>query len=441
MKAGIRMRWIAVLAAAIVVGVAGNAYAGAGDDAHFIVHTTNAGNVGSPTTDVVPCPTGERAIGGGVRFFSSPKDFSVRGSGPVSSDGSILDDGGVPSFWQTKIQNLGKSAVTMISYALCSASTDATVVRATRFLTFTPPGGYNSGSATASCPGGQVAIGGGLIPEAGTTGFVMANGPVDETGQPASTANGDTPRGWFAAVNANGGAQGEAYRVYAVCSSTSKATIQASSVIVSAGQGSGAGGTTGVTCPAGQRALSGGVIDNAPYAWLIASAPGGPGAYNSSINPGVATGWRASFWSLKDSNVEFKVAAVCEGPTPPTPSDPTPPPGDPVPAEPPAPPPPSSSNFEFGKFYRHKDRGIGALVMKVPGPGMVSLRSALLRYQQNDTTEAGDVGLSVLARHGKAMRRLKHTGKLRTKAKITYTPDNGTPNTQKIKLTLKLNRD
>jgi hypothetical protein len=438
-----RGRQVCTLAVVFALASAGVAYAGAGDDAHFVVHQTNSGNAGPPTKDVVPCPSGELAIGGGLRYFSNSKEYQVRGDGPVSSNGSILDDGAVPSFWQTVGSNTSSSAKAMVSYAMCSASTDATVVRATRFTTATPPGGFNSGSATALCPAGTRAIGGGLVPETGAGGFFMANGPVDETGQPASTLDGDIPRGWFGSVNSITFNDGQAFRVYAVCSATSTATLTLATLLVSAGQGQGSGafGTTGVTCPTGQRALSGGVIDNAQYAWMTASAPGGPGAYNSSVNGGVATGWRAAFWSQIGNSVEFKIAAVCEGPTPPTPQNPTPPPGEPIPPEPPAPPPASANNFEFGKFYRHKDKGIGALVVNVPGPGTVSLRSALLRYQENDTTEGGDVGLSVLAQRGQATSKLRRTGKLKARARVTYTPDNGTPNTQKIKLTLKLNLD
>ena len=67
----------------------------------------------------------------------------------------------------------------MISYAICSAN--RCDVRAAGFRA-QGLRRFNTGRATATCPSGQRAIGGGVFPEnPGYTGFVMANGPVDET--------------------------------------------------------------------------------------------------------------------------------------------------------------------------------------------------------------------------------------------------------------------
>jgi hypothetical protein len=430
-----RSTQLAVLTAALVLGIAASAQASAGDDAHFIPQTTSAENAGVATTNAVPCPGGERAIGGGVRFFSFPKTLTMRRSGPVGSDGSLLDDTGAPSKWSSTIVNGGSSSVTMISYAICSASTDATQVREATFATGTDANGFNTGHTTVSCPTGQRAIGGGLVPQPGSLGFSMANGPVDETGTPSSTVSGDIPRGWFVAVNATGGNLGEQYRAYVICSTNSTATIQLASVIASAGQGQGSGVSvsTGVDCPTGQRALSGGIIDNAAYAWMIGSAPGGAGSYASSVNPGIATGWRGFIWSQVGNGVEFKVAAVCEAASSPA----TPPPPI-VPADPSEPLPPSNV-FTIGKFFRDKDKGTGAVVLNVPGPGTVALQSSKLRSQGNVATEAGEIGLSVLPRSGKPKHKLRNTGKLKAKTFLKFTPEGGTTATQKDKLKLVLN--
>jgi hypothetical protein len=431
---GFRAGWLAALTAGLTLSAAGLAQASAGDDAHFIPLTTPASNSGVATTQSVPCAANERAIGGGVRFFSFPKSLAIRRSAPVASAGSLLDDGGTPGAWSSTITNTGSSSVTMISYAICSASTDATQVKETTFATGTDANGFNTGHATATCPTGQRAIGGGVLANPGSVGFNMANGPVDETGTPSSTVSGDIPRGWFGAVNATGGSLGETYRVYAICSTSSTATVQLASVVASAGsgQGSGVSVSTGVSCPTGERALSGGVIDDAPYAWMIGSAPGGPGSYSSSANPGVATGWRAFVWSQVGNSVEFKVAAVCEAAsspaTPPPPVDP----GDPSEPQPP------SNVFTIGKFFRDKDKGTGAVVLNVPGPGTVALQSSKLRSQANVATEAGEVGLSVLPRSGRPKHKLRNTGKLKAKAFLKFTPEGGTTSTQKDKLKLVL---
>ncbi len=440
MRAGIRTRWIVALGAALTLVGASGAQAGAGDDAHFLVQQQTIPNNGSAFSNVVQCPIGERAIGGGLRWFSFPSTLSIRGSGPVGSDSLLLADGEVPAGWQNRAVNLGSQSQTMISYAICSAGTDATTVKAVEFAVVRDSNGLNTGRATAACPNGQRAIGGGVTPTGpGHTAFVTSSGPVDETLQVSSTTSGDVARGWFALIN---GPLGERWRAYAICSATSTATIQTASVVVTAGQG-GAAGSTGVSCPTGQRALSGGVLDTAPYAWLVASAPGGPGAYASGGTPGIATGWRGYIWSVVGSNQEFKVAAVCEAPSPGSPPLPPTDPGEPAPPVNPAEPGnpgtpenPVSNDFDVGKFFRHKDKGIGAIVLAVPGPGTVTLRSPKFKSQANVATKAEDIGLSVLPQKGPAKDKLFRTGKLKAKVKLKFYPDGGAPSSEKTKLKL-----
>jgi hypothetical protein len=440
MRQGYRARWVVVLSAALALIGASSAQAGAGDDAHFLVQQQSISNNGSPFSNIVPCPAGERAIGGGLRWFSFPSTLAIRGSGPVDSNGLLLADGEVPAGWQNRATNLGSGSATMISYGICSASTDAMSVKAVDFFVAKDSNGFNTGRSTAVCPNGQRAIGGGVTPLGpGHTAFVMASGPVDETLQVSNTTSGDVAHGWFALIN---GPLGEVWRVYAICSATSTATIQTSSVVVTAGQG-GAAGSTGVSCPTGQRALSGGVLDTAPYAWLIGSAPGGPGSYASSATPGIATGWRGFVWSVVGSNEEFKVAAVCEGPSPGSPPTPPADPGEPAPpvnpAEPGNPGTPEntvSNDFDVGRFYRHKDMGVGAVVLHVPGPGTVTLQSSKFKSQANTASKAEDLGLSVLAKKGPAKDKLFRTGKLKAKVKLTFYPDGGAPSSQKTKLKL-----
>ena len=188
------------------------------------------------------------------------------------------------------------------------------------------------------------------------------------------------------------------------------------------------GGHTGLVCPTGQRALSGGVIDDATYAWMVSSAPGGVGNYASAGTPGIAGGWHASVWSIVGSNVLFKVAAVCEGPTAPNAPPPVIDPGDPAPPEPPAVVPDTvSNNFKIGQFFKDKDKGRGAIVLNVPGPGTVTLESKRLKYQVNVAKKAKDIGLSVLAANGAARDKLERTGKLKAKVFLTFLPDGGSP--------------
>ncbi len=431
---GIRARliWLATLLATAAVTIPATAQAGAGDDAHFLVHQQSANNAGVPSSDVVACPTGEVALGGGVRYFSFPKDIVVRAGGPLSSTGGFLEEGGLPSQFQNLVQNVGTQPRTAVSYAICSASTDAKSVRMVKFTAAKGAGDFPIGRAVATCPTGQRAIGGGVIAEnANYAGFVMANGPVDETSQVSSTNDGDVPVGWLGAVK---GDEGDRFRVYAICSATSTATVQVESLVLAPNTG----GHTGLTCPTGQRALSGGVIDDAGYAWIVSSAPGSATNYASAGTPGIAGGWHGSVWSIVGSNVLFKVAGVCESATAPNAPPPTIDPGDPAPPEPPAGGEPDtvSNQFEIGRFYRDKEKGRGAIVLAVPGPGTVTLRSSKLRYQVNVAKKAEDVGLSVLAAKGPPQEKLLRKGKLKAKVQLTFIPDGGSPSVQKEKLKL-----
>jgi hypothetical protein len=381
--------------------------------------------------DTISCPTGELALGGGVRYFSFPKDIFTRAGGPVNEVNNLLEDGGVPNRFQSMVQNLGDQTKKMVSYAICSAGTDASVVRATTFTARKGSGDFPIGRATAKCPVGQVAIGGGVYPEnPDYSGFIMANGPIDETSSVSSTNDGTVPRGWLGAAR---GSEGDTFRVYVICSPTSTATVQVESMTLAPNTGS----HTGVVCPTGQRALSGGIIDDATYAWMVSSAPGNATSWASSVNPGIASGWHGSVWSIVGSNVLFKVAVVCEGAAAPNAPPPVIDPGDPPPPEPPAVVPDTVSNqFKVGRFYRDKDKGTGAIVLNVPGPGTVTLESKKLKYQVNVAARAKDIGLSVLAAPGKPKQKLLNRGKLKAKVKLTFIPDGGSPSSQKQKLKL-----
>ena len=218
-----------------------------------------------------------------------------------------------------------------------------------------------------------------------------------------------------------------------ICSATSTATIQIASVSHRR-----PGRPHGSRLPDGSARALGWRPRHAPYAWLVSSAPGGPGYYASAGTPGIASGWRGYVWSVVGSNQEFKVAAVCEGPTAGNAPPPLMDPGEPAPPEPPSrrPPRPVSNDFNVGQFFRHKDKGVGAVVLNVPGPGTVTLRSNKFKSQANVAKKAEKVGLSVLPKKGAAKDKLFRTGKLKAKVKLTFYPDGGSPSSEKTKLKL-----
>src|SRR5262249_38919378 len=198
--------------------------------------------------------------GGGV-FGDDP----IKGGGHVEVRGPVEEtlstantvDGDVAGAWYASV-GASLSTSTFHVYAICSASSDATVEETSYSVT----GGGGENFAIATCPGGRRAIGGGL----GTQGPISPTlvnyglhvaGPLDGTGTTSGTDDGDVAASWHSAVvNVSGSTQ--TFKTFALCSATSDATIEATSFNV--------GDVTGTdvqaavaACPAGRRALGGGI--------------------------------------------------------------------------------------------------------------------------------------------------------------------------------------
>ena len=103
--------------------------------------------------------------------------------------------------------------------------------------------------------------------------------------------------------------------------------------------------------------------------------------------------------------------------------------------QPPNEPPPN--NFTFGSVKRDKGRGTALLEVRAESPGGVDLAgTATVRPRQTRIGVSGSATVLVKAK-GKAKRKLNRRGRARVVAKVTYTPDGGSPRTQAKKLTLK----
>jgi len=199
--------------------------------------------------------------------------------------------------------------------AAATPGSDATIVA----TSFTVAKGQ-TGSAVATCPDGKRVVGGGVGHPAApgvklneTVGAVLASGPVDETGSPAQTRTGDVAHSWLAA-----GTGGE-WRVYAICSASSDATIQATS-FGKAADGSYAKGST--TCPAGTRAVGGGVNRLDPLSGkdegllgpnVVASEP----LDQTGLTAGTESGTVARSWAAMiilggaNASVRYQALALC----------------------------------------------------------------------------------------------------------------------------------
>jgi hypothetical protein len=99
---------------------------------------------------------------------------------------------------------------------------------------------------------------------------------------------------------------------------------------------------------------------------------------------------------------------------------------------PPTPEPPPPNDFSFGKVKRNTERGTAKLIVELPGPGRLALAETKKLEGRGKVSEAG----------GKESLRLKPTkplpvpGERTVKAKVTFVPAAGCPNTEAERIEL-----
>jgi Ca2+-binding RTX toxin-like protein len=194
--------------------------------------------------------------------------------------------------------------------AAAAPGSDATI----EAKTFTvQPGKVANESAT--CPAGKQAVGGGVGQSQSTSptfGYVQQSGPVDETGSITNTQSGDVAKGWSVSVFNNSGAGTREFRVFAVCSASSDATIVANPFTVQPRTVNGAS----VDCPAGKRAVGGGLdqpgATNPLFGWVQSNGPVDSTGTTANTDSGdVAEGWYGSVFNFGASARDFHVFAIC----------------------------------------------------------------------------------------------------------------------------------
>ncbi len=323
-------RVVAATAAGLLCGGAfgaGVGHAAPGSDASIIATSRMAsGRTGGPET----CPPGSRATGGGVGLTrgltpGAVPDF-VSLSNPTGSAFSDTQDGVVPVRWLSTL--FAFSALDYKTFVICSQSSDATI-ESTSFTV----NGEATGFATAQCPTGTRVVGGGAGTAAADS-TIELSGPLDETGTIRNTETGDVARWWQAFVQNNTKAPA-VFKVFAVCSQSSDAVVQVASFDV--GNSSSDSGLA--TCPAGRRALGGGIDTLGsiaiagrafPYQ-VIASGPVDETSQTASTDDGdVARSWNGAIFNQSGNPQNFKVLALCASdPAGSPPSPPFPPPAPP----------------------------------------------------------------------------------------------------------------
>jgi hypothetical protein len=169
--------------------------------------------------------------------------------------------------------------------------------------------------AFAVCPGDKRAVGGGIVQSgAPDEHFVQASGPLDATGTTAETKDGDVAKQWYASVLNDEGFGFADFRVFAICSATSDATVEATNLSVASGRS----GEAFAVCPGGKRAVGGGVVQSGP-AFRLRVRVSGPldaaGTTAGTKDGDVAKQWYAAVRNTSSSGVNVKVFAMCSAAT------------------------------------------------------------------------------------------------------------------------------
>ena len=95
------------------------------------------------------------------------------------------------------------------------------------------------------------------------------------------------------------------------------------------------------------------------------------------------------------------------------------------------------NDFSFGKVKKNKRKGTAKLTVNVPGAGRLELEGTnKVKGDEVRAGSAGSVKLTVKPK-GNAKEKLADKGKAKVKARVTYTPDGGNPNTESKQVKLK----
>jgi hypothetical protein len=300
----------AVLAAA--VGFAAYALAGPARDAKLEVTRFSADH--GLTGAFARCPAGKRVVGGGVLKLERGI-LRVGGSGPL--DGSTpgapsnpaqavanTKDGDLAKRWYAGYANPSSNRRGAKALALCSRRSDARV-EATGFSV----GGRSSGHASARCPAGKRAVGGGVIQHSWPDNAILASAPLDASGKMKNTKDGDVAKRWYALIH-NYPAHRVRFKVFALCSADSRARIEATRTWAKAG----GKGRTRAKCPSTKRAVGGGVIEShRRFLRVWASGPlDATGVPANTKDGDVARQWYGVVENTNPERVRVTVLAICE---------------------------------------------------------------------------------------------------------------------------------
>jgi hypothetical protein len=313
MAGGLVARVTLGAALAAAVGFAAYSLAAPARDAKIEVTRFSADH--GLTGAFAECPDGRRAVGGGV-LKSGRGVLRVGGSGPL--DGSAAggpqnpaetvantNDGDVAKRWYAGVSNDSSRRIGAKALALCSRGSDARIETTPFSL-----GGRSTGDASAKCPAGKRAVGGGVVQRSWPDNRVLASAPLDASGKMKYTKDGDVARRWYVAIR-NLPAHRVSFKVFALCSADSRARIQATRSWAKAG----GTGHARARCPPTKRAVGGGIIESGQLGFLRVRASGPLDATGVSANTrdgDVAKQWYGAVENRNPERVRLKVFAICE---------------------------------------------------------------------------------------------------------------------------------
>jgi hypothetical protein len=96
-----------------------------------------------------------------------------------------------------------------------------------------------------------------------------------------------------------------------------------------------------------------------------------------------------------------------------------------------------TNTFTLGSIVLNKSKGTAAIAVTVSNPGKVSVSGKGLKKASKTAAFAGQIVALKLKASGKQQKTLNKSGKVKVKAKISFTPTGGTATSQNRKLKLK----
>jgi hypothetical protein len=167
-------------------------------------------------TQVVSCPNGQSALGGGLGLATNPLNgVYVKASGPLAKRGGFGSavDGATPKRWEVAVYNGYSVKRKFQAIVICSKRVTPKLV-----TDKTPVNQFDEVELSASCPAGQIAFGGGVLikgkPSADLQ--ISEDGPLSAAGTTAGTVDGDAAVSWDGDVYSRS-SKARTFKTLAVC--------------------------------------------------------------------------------------------------------------------------------------------------------------------------------------------------------------------------------